>query len=338
VAQSVLTEGRNRIDHFARSAAPGSDASLIDTRPAATDDSPAQVDPPRASPVLAEVARVGQSGRLAATLAVLRLVRAVGASSALRSERVRAFQERLGLRAAALDGLLAQAQAGGENRALDASIRGAIEATYVEIQSLFAAVGGAAFATASAIVAPAFVSVAQVGRVLDEVAERLGDRARKPRGGAGAGSAAGDGAASALTTRSAELAVVARALEQAAVTVTPDVSRVRAEPPARSPLFDEGHKGEKEREKEGAHRRTEMPKERPANWELHVTASSTEVGLESIARALGVGRLEDVRDVLSEGLTRRHQFVIWTQVGTRLAEPVRALVDQGLIETRVSVR
>ncbi|HEY5675467.1 MAG TPA: hypothetical protein VIR81_01700, partial [Myxococcales bacterium] len=77
---------------------------------------------------------------------------------------------------------------------------------------------------------------------------------------------------------------------------------------------------------------------RPERWELRIAATSTQVGVEDIARALGIARAADVRDVLAEGLSTRHQFVLWTRVGTTLTAALQRLVNDGLIETRIQPR
>jgi hypothetical protein len=268
-----------------------------------------------ALPIGPEAARVGQSARLVgATLATIRAARAAsGMGPALRAQ---AFGERMSLRWAALDGLLGQVRAGdaGLGPAIDATIAAAL----TDAQTFFEASARGPGGLERAGVKPLFGAADEVGRALDEAGREL----LRPE--------AKESSAAPIESLLRQAAAAAGASAEAAAEVPalPIQTTARALDPEGKPPPDP----DRDRSL------TSAKKERPATWELRVEATTAEVGVQEIARALGVARLADVREVLLQGLSTRHQFVLWTRVGIRLSTALQALVNDGLVETRIQPR
>jgi hypothetical protein len=268
-------------------------------------------DAAAAAPFAAEAARLGEAAQaIAAALAAARSAR-----EALRSPlHARAHAEALARGWAELEGLLARLQAGtpvppSAAEAAAAGVRG-------EVAAAGEARGGALLGAAAEI-RSAFREVGAAAGAAPPGTDARLDRAAALAAGREEAAEVGPAAPPLPASPSAPPAPAPSAIQPAG--------------PARA-LRDEGHEtapAEARREREGKPRR-----ERPATWELRVARSSTEVRLADVARVLGVARLEDVRDVLREGLATRHQFVLWTRVGTTLDDALRAAVDAGLVETR----
>jgi hypothetical protein len=276
-----------------------------------------------ALPLAAEAARIGGSARVA--FAGLGAVRAAKAAwQQPHREAPEAFAQRMLLRSAALEQLLGRLRSG--DHAAGNAVEATVLAAQQEAQSFHAP------ARLSAIgAAKVFTAAGEVGRALDEAGRKL------------PGKGEADGAAAAAPVIALLEAAAADAAAQGFESVKEPAPAEAKEPaPAEAKVkVAAAHRDEKKpagRVHEEPWRDEPSPdgrKARPATWELHVARSSTEVGLEEVARALGAARLESVRDILAEGLTSRHQFVIWTLAGTKLTTALRALVDQGLIETRI---
>lgn len=325
---------------IARSAAAARDAvAAVRERPEAAG----------ALPMRDEARRLGQAARVAgALLAAVRAARAVERPPPPLALRARVFGDRILGRAATLEAILARLEGAGAP-AGEVVVGGAVDAARAEVEEfyggladgtrrmqaagtpgLFAASRAVGAATEHAVPEGAAAGADPVHTVPGTgAAARAGAPAPSVGGrSAGAGAEALLDRAAALTASSAGDAIV-EAVPPPGGTERPEVPepaarRVAAPSPA---LVQEQARAVKVE--------TDTRRERPAKWEHYVPESVTVVGVDAIARALGVLRAEDVRDVLLNGQREQHQFVLWARVTARLSSELQALVTQGLVETRV---
>ncbi|HVO10130.1 MAG TPA: hypothetical protein VMX54_05190 [Vicinamibacteria bacterium] len=276
-------------------------------------------DAAAAAPFGAEAARLGEAAQvIAAALAAVRSVReALGGQPAVSAQ---AHAERMAPRWAELEALLAGLEAGSPVPA--SAVDAALAAVRAEGGAAAAVHGGALLAAAAEVRSALGDVSAAPGAPAPGANARL-ERAASFAAGAGGEAAADEaGPAAPLAARPAP----APAARPATAVPKQPAGTARA-------LRDEGHEPGPAEGRRGRAEGRPRP-ERPATWELRVPRSSTEVRLLDVARVLGVARLVDVRDVLREGLAARHQFVLWTRVGTTLDDALRAAVNEGLVETR----
>jgi hypothetical protein len=333
-ADVALRDGRARVAELARTDPRSED--LLAGLGGSPAEAQAASDPLLATPTVAEVARAGQTARVVAAALATQRVRHALKKIPIRERAAseRAAEARMGRHWAVLDHLLSQLRDPGKNDLLAGPVDTAVDAARNDVESSFASLRSAALVTARDAVATLFVSAEELGRVLDQARQRF-TRSRRERQAPAPDRRTGDATADAAVTATFGAAVTpvadalgeaARAAEKPAETAPPAVER--------HALSDAGHDPEETRRGDERDPRSEARPERPATWELRVGAAPIEVGIEAIARTLGVERLAELRDVLAEGSTRRHQFVLWVRSETRLTEALRALVDQGLVETR----